>query len=152
MKQVVPDETAMQALGRRLAGPAARPGVVYLQGELGTGKTTLVRSLLRGLGYHDKVRSPTYTLVELYPLDGLSVYHLDLYRLADPGELEWLGIRDLLTDDVLLLVEWPERGAGLLPQADLVIELAYRDGGGRAVTLQALTDRGREMTARLGGE
>ncbi|MGD2111783.1 MAG: tRNA (adenosine(37)-N6)-threonylcarbamoyltransferase complex ATPase subunit type 1 TsaE [Gammaproteobacteria bacterium] len=146
MKQFVPDETAMQVLGRRLVG---RPGVVYLQGELGTGKTTLVRCLLHGLGYRDTVRSPTYTLVERYPLDGLSIYHLDLYRLGDPGEVEWLGIRDLLDEDVLLLVEWPERGAGVLPPADLVIELAYREGGGRVVTLQALSGPGREMTARL---
>jgi tRNA threonylcarbamoyladenosine biosynthesis protein TsaE len=149
MRLVAGDERAMQALGRRLARTGGRPGVVYLQGELGTGKTTLVRSLLRGLGHRGKVRSPTYTLVEPYPLDGLTVYHLDLYRIADPGELEWLGLRDLLGADTLLLVEWPERAAGLLPAPDLVIELEYREGGGRELVLHAATERGRQLAAGL---
>lgn len=148
MKCYVPDARAMEELGRRLARSAARSGIIYLQGELGAGKTTLVRSLLRGLGYQGKVRSPTYTLVEPYPLDGLTVYHLDLYRLAEPEELEWLGIRDLLTGDDLLLVEWPERGRGVLPPADLEITIEYQRVG-REVWLQPRTGRGELMADGL---
>ena len=144
--QYVPDEQAMDALGRRLARSAKRAGVIYLQGDLGTGKTTLVRSLLRGFGFPGKVKSPTYTLVEPYPVDGLTVYHLDLYRLGSPEELEWIGVRDLLSEDALLLVEWPEQGAGMLPPADLLIALSYRDRG-RELRFQALTAQGEEIAA-----
>ena len=142
----VPDEQAMEELARCLSRSAKRPGVIYLQGELGTGKTTLVRGLLRGFGYLGKVKSPTYTLVEPYPLDGLTVYHLDLYRLGSPGELEGIGIRDLLVDTDLLLVEWPEQGGGALPPADLVISLAYKDHG-RELRFRALTTQGERMAA-----
>jgi tRNA threonylcarbamoyladenosine biosynthesis protein TsaE len=142
----VPDGEAMEELGQRLARSARRPGVVYLQGELGTGKTTLVRGLLRGFGHSGKVRSPTYTLIEPYPLDGLTVYHLDLYRLASPDELEWLGIRDLLAGDALLLIEWPERGGGALPAADLLVGIEYRDPG-REARLQAITAQGERLAA-----
>jgi tRNA threonylcarbamoyladenosine biosynthesis protein TsaE len=142
----VPDGPAMEELGQCLARSAKRPGVIYLQGDLGTGKTTLVRGLLRGFGYHGKVKSPTYTLVEPYPLDDLTVYHLDLYRLGSPGELEWIGIRDLLGETALLLVEWPEQGDGVLPPADLVISLAYK-GYGRELRFQALTTQGERMAA-----
>jgi tRNA threonylcarbamoyladenosine biosynthesis protein TsaE len=142
----VADGQAMEALGRRLARSARRRGVIWLRGDLGTGKTTLVRGLLRGFGYQDKVRSPTYTLVEPYPLDGLNVYHLDLYRLGSPGELEWLGIRDLSGEDALLLIEWPERGEGELPPADLVIAIDYRDRG-RELRLQAVTAQGERLMA-----
>jgi tRNA threonylcarbamoyladenosine biosynthesis protein TsaE len=148
MKRVVPDEQAMQELGRQLARTAGRPGVVYLEGELGTGKTTLVRSLLRGLGYAGKVKSPTYTLVEPYSLGDLTVYHLDLYRLTDPEELEWLGIRDLDTAADLLVVEWPDHGAGLLPPADLVISIEYQ-GAGRLLYMQTPTPRGQSMALGL---
>ncbi|MFV1972847.1 MAG: tRNA (adenosine(37)-N6)-threonylcarbamoyltransferase complex ATPase subunit type 1 TsaE [Thiohalobacterales bacterium] len=148
MKRVVPDEAAMQEVGRQLARTAGRPGVVYLEGDLGTGKTTLVRSLLRGLGHAGKVRSPTYTLVEPYPLTDLTVYHLDLYRLVDPEELEWLGIRDLDTGTDLLLVEWPDHGTGLLPLPDLVISIEYQ-GSGRLLCLQTHTPQGQSMVAGL---
>lgn len=148
MKLVVPDAEAMEEIGRLLARTAGRPGVVYLEGELGTGKTTLVRSLLRGLGYSGKVKSPTYTLVEPYALANLTVYHLDLYRLADPEELEWLGIRDLDNRVDLLLVEWPDHGAGLLPPADLVISIEHQ-GSGRLLRVQTPTPRGQSMAAGL---
>jgi tRNA threonylcarbamoyladenosine biosynthesis protein TsaE len=146
LRRYVPDAQAMDELGQCLARSARRPGVIYLQGELGTGKTTLVRGLLRGFGYHGKVRSPTYTLIEPYALDGLSVYHLDLYRLGSPEELEWIGIRDLLTDAALLLVEWPEQGKGMLPPADLVLSLTYQNQG-RELWLRALTTEGERLAA-----
>jgi len=140
----VPDGQAMETLGQHLARSAKRPGVIYLKGDLGTGKTTLVRGLLRGCGYHGRVKSPTYTLVEPYPVDHLTVYHLDLYRLGSPEELEWIGIRDLPAEDTLLLIEWPEQGVGMLPPADLVIFLTYR-GEGRDLQFRTLTPVGQLM-------
>lgn len=131
------DAAATEALGARLA-KRLRPGdVIYLQGDLGAGKTTLVRGLLRALGYTGPVRSPTYTLVESYAFDGRpTVHHLDLYRLADPEELEWLGIRDLCGGEAITLIEWPERGRGLLPPPDLTLDLAP-SGCGRRATLES---------------
>jgi len=148
MKLFAADEAAMQDLGLRLALAAGGPGVIYFQGDLGAGKTTLVRSLLRGLGYQGKVKSPTYTLIEPYPLGELTVYHLDLYRLASGEELEWIGIRDLMTGTELLLVEWPEQGQGALPPADLVISIDYRDTG-RQLDLRATSERGRRWLAAM---
>jgi tRNA threonylcarbamoyladenosine biosynthesis protein TsaE len=142
----VPDGAAMEALGQRLARSARCPGVIYLQGELGTGKTTLARGLLRGFGYHGKVKSPTHTLIEPYPLGGLNVYHLDLYRLGSSEELEWIGIRDLLAEDALLLVEWPDQGRGVLPPPDLVIVIDYLDQG-RKLRLQPVTAQGERLVA-----
>jgi len=146
MKQrTVADAAAMESLGAQLArGYTA--GIVYLHGELGTGKTTLARGLLRGLGHTGKVRSPTYTLVEPYQLDAGAVYHLDLYRLGAADELEWLGLRDMLAEGALLLVEWPERGEGVLPAADLVIHIDYLPQG-RRVSLQALSAAGARLLA-----
>ena len=146
-RRVAADSAAMEALGAQLAR-GFTPGIVYLRGELGTGKTTLARSLLRGLGHPGKVRSPTYTLVEPYRLAAGTVYHLDLYRLGSPEELEWLGLRDMLGEQALLLVEWPERGAGVLPAPDLEIQIDYA-GEGRVVTLNAVTAAGERMLAGL---
>lgn len=123
------DEAAQIAFGRRLATHITPPCVIYLQGDLGTGKTTLVRGLLRGLGHPGPVRSPTFTLLEPYELPGIHLYHLDLYRLGAPEELEYLGLRDLLDPDSLLLVEWPRRGLGILPPPDLTLKLDYQGEG-----------------------
>jgi tRNA threonylcarbamoyladenosine biosynthesis protein TsaE len=121
------------ALGRAIAAsPADRPLVIALNGDLGAGKTTFVGGLLRSLGVTGPVRSPTYTLVEPYKLDvaqGRRVYHLDLYRLADAGDLEMLAPRDLLDPGAVLLVEWAERGGRALPVADLSLTFAYPRGG-----------------------
>ena len=143
----LPDAEATEALGARLA-QSMTPGIVYLQGDLGAGKTTLTRGLLRGLGHAGRVRSPTYTLVEPYRFAGTMVYHLDLYRLADPEELEWLGLRDMLAESALLLVEWPERGAGVLPAADLVISLEY-SGNGRRAILNAASQAGERLLEQV---
>jgi tRNA threonylcarbamoyladenosine biosynthesis protein TsaE len=133
------DEAAQLAWGAALAGVLGEVGgLVCLYGDLGAGKTTLVRGLLRALGHAGPVRSPTYTLIETYETEGIRVHHLDLYRLADPEELEYLGIRDLFDDQSLVLVEWPERGRGLLPEPDLSIRIEVR-GGGRLLRFEPST-------------
>jgi len=119
-------ESAQLQFGARLARALGRrPGIIHLRGELGAGKTTLVRGLLRELGHAGSVRSPTYTLIEPYEELDPPVVHLDLYRLGDPDELEYLGLRDLLGGYGLLLVEWPERGAGALPPPDLEVRIEH---------------------------
>ena len=120
---------ATEQLGARLADLTKPGSVLYLRGDLGTGKTTLVRGFLRGLGYLGAVKSPSYTLLEPYELSKRLVLHCDLYRLADAGELEFLGLRDYFDDRTVLLVEWPERAEALLPPADLEISLAYSNAG-----------------------
>src|SRR5690606_27309192 len=104
------DEAALVALATDLAGRTHDGGVIFLEGELGAGKTTFARALLRARGVGERVKSPTYSLIESYSGSGHPAHHLDLYRIADPGELEWLGLADLVTPGALLLVEWPERG------------------------------------------
>lgn len=142
------DEPATLALGERLASAIEDPPLlITLDGELGAGKTTLVRGLLRGLGYAAKVVSPTYTLMEVYEARGLNIVHLDLYRIGHPEELEFLGLRDRFASSVTL-VEWPRRGDSWLPQADLQIALALQ-GPGRAARMRALSEAGRALLARI---
>lgn len=141
---------AQVAFGQRLARHLLAPCVLYLEGDLGAGKTTLARGVLRGLGHVGATRSPTYTLLEPYELDACRLYHLDLYRLGDPEELEYLGLRDLMGADALWLVEWPEHGQGALPPADVRLALSYADvGAGRRLRLTAATARGRHVLAAL---
>lgn len=115
----------MLAQGVSVAQRFPSGGLITLHGDLGVGKTTLVRGLLRGLGHTGTVKSPTYTLVESYHLAGRDIFHFDLYRLAEPEELAYIGIRDYLRADALCLVEWPEKATGVLPAADLRIYLRH---------------------------
>jgi tRNA threonylcarbamoyladenosine biosynthesis protein TsaE len=141
-------EAATVALGSALAG-AATPGLtIYLSGELGAGKTTLTRGIAQGLGHLGAVKSPTYTLVEPYEQLAIPLYHFDLYRLGDAQELEYLGVRDYFSGRALLVVEWPGRGAGVLPSPDLHLHLAVR-GTGRELALEALSDAGQRCLDRL---
>jgi tRNA threonylcarbamoyladenosine biosynthesis protein TsaE len=148
MEQWLSDPEAQVAFGRRLAAVLPPHLVVYLQGDLGTGKTTLTRGLLAGLGHEGAARSPTYTLLEPYELADRRLYHLDLYRLGDPEELEYLGLRDLLAEDAIWMVEWPERGLGVLPPADLRISIAYA-ADGRQLRISAETGSGQALLDAL---
>lgn len=148
MTRYLADPEQTRQLGQDIAAALDGGLQVHLQGELGAGKTSLVRALIIALGYQGKVRSPTYTLVEPYQVDGRALWHLDLYRLADPEELEFLGIRDLEREEAVVLVEWPQRGEGMLPAPDLSIELIYK-GKGREARLTAQSPRGTRIIARL---
>ncbi len=130
--------------GAALAAHCPKGCIIYLYGDLGAGKTTLVRGFMHGLGHTGSVKSPTYTLLEPYEIEGINYCHIDLYRLADAGELEYLGLRDLLKDEATLLVEWPERGQGELPPPDLSIHIEYLPQG-RNLELKAETELGKKL-------
>jgi len=145
----LPDLEATEHFAARLVAalPASLEGwIILLQGELGSGKSSLARAMLRSMGHSGAVPSPTYTLVEPYKLPQVSLYHIDLYRIADQDELEFLGWSDL--DDGLRLVEWPERAPGLEARSDLLVDLDYADDG-RTIELTGLSQRGEELIGRL---
>ncbi|CAM5200602.1 tRNA (adenosine(37)-N6)-threonylcarbamoyltransferase complex ATPase subunit type 1 TsaE [Alishewanella longhuensis] len=133
---ILQSESETIAFARRLAKQLHGGMVVYLQGDLGAGKTTFCRGVIQALGHIGHVKSPTYTLVEPYDLSGLQVYHFDLYRLHDAEELEFMGIRDYFSPQSLCLIEWPERGAGMLPKADITLSLQH-----------VMTERALQITA-----
>ncbi len=145
----LPDEIATQKLGGELARVLLPPLLVGLSGDLGAGKTTLVRALINAVLPDTRVKSPTYTLVESYALPTKVLHHLDLYRIEDPAELDVLGLDELLSADALVLVEWPEKGAPVLPQPDLAITLTHRPSG-RGGSIQAHSERGRRVLSALG--
>jgi tRNA threonylcarbamoyladenosine biosynthesis protein TsaE len=131
------DELATGDFGRRLAVCLPPGTVVYLEGDLGAGKTTLVRALLRALGHQGPVKSPTYTLVEVYVVSSLYWYHFDFYRFNHPEEFVDAGLGEYFRSDSVCLVEWPDKAAGFVPAADLVVKLEFAEGEGRRVALSA---------------
>ena len=148
--QFLPDEAATVSAGAKI-GRALNTGcVVFLVGELGAGKTTFTRGALRALGHAGSVKSPTYTLGEPYDLaDEAQLCHLDLYRLSNPEELEFLGIRDYVASGAILLIEWPSKGEGWLPAPDLQVALQATDTG-RQLEISALTADGQDLLSRMG--
>lgn len=141
-------EDAMTRFGESLATQVSALTLITLQGDLGAGKTTLTRALLRGLGYQGKVKSPTYALVESYSIAGRIIHHFDLYRISDPEELEYLGFSDYCDGKSLLLIEWPEKARGELPVADLEIDIAYAENG-RSLKLTSFTDAGHSAVGKI---
>jgi tRNA threonylcarbamoyladenosine biosynthesis protein TsaE len=146
--QELNDAEATVDLGMRLARALSQATVIFLHGDLGAGKTTLTRGIVQGLGHQGKVKSPTYTLVEPYQLGDWQLNHFDLYRLADPEELEFIGIRDYFMDNCVSIVEWPEKGEGVLPQPDLSIRLDYI-GSKRKAILNGHTDIGNQLIEKI---
>ena len=137
MKLFLEDTEATEKFGAQLWQQLPIKSVIFLQGNLGAGKTTLVRGFLRAAGFLGAVKSPTYTIVESYLLNHRPVYHFDLYRLNDPEELEWMGIRDYFEQDSICFIEWPDKGQGFLPKPDRIITLTP-EAEGRLVHLQSV--------------
>lgn len=136
-------------VGERLGHALGSDGaIIYLSGDLGAGKTTLSRGLIRGLGYQGAVKSPTYTLVEPYECFDFPLYHFDLYRLSDPEEVDFLGVDEYFAPPAVCLIEWPDRGQGFLPTPDLIIDLAIA-GKGRHLVCEKGTAAGHEIAERL---
>ena len=142
------DEQAMSDFGARIARVTQGHGLIFLEGNLGMGKTTLSPGIIRGLGHVGAVKSPTFTLVEPYEIGDVRAFHFDLYRLVDPEELEFLGIRDYFEDDALCLIEWPDKGAGFLPKPDLTITISPQDSG-RSLKILSQGSRGEAWCAAL---
>ncbi|WP_308388707.1 tRNA (adenosine(37)-N6)-threonylcarbamoyltransferase complex ATPase subunit type 1 TsaE [Acidithiobacillus sp. AMEEHan] len=149
MIRELPDLAATEAWARDFARLTPIPGVIYLQGDLGAGKTALARALIHALGYSDVVRSPTYTLVEEYDTAAGMVLHLDLYRLVEAEELEYIGLRDYLQKNALWLVEWPQRALAYLPPADLRIDMSLAEAGAHRLVVHAASPRGTDWLEAL---
>lgn len=153
LEQKLADETATVAFGGKIAQSIiddidSTGTTIYLHGDLGAGKTTLTRGIVTGFGHQGHVKSPTYTLVEPYELAARTVYHFDLYRLADPEELEFMGIRDYFADNVVCVVEWPQRGQGFLPTADILVDLVYVEHY-RQIALKSNSIQGERLIRRI---
>ena len=151
--QYIPHENAMCAFAKQLINaicrlPSQQNITLYLNGDLGAGKTTLSRGMIQGLGYSGNVKSPTYTLVEEYAIGEKIIYHFDLYRLADPEELEFMGIRDYFADNTICLIEWAEKGADLLSPPDLLVNIGYAENA-RNIELVAQSTMGQQIIQQL---
>ena len=147
--KVLQSESELEAFAEELASLASAGLVIYLRGTLGAGKTTFARGFLRGLGYSGVVKSPTYTLVEPYSFSAsLTCYHFDLYRLVDPEELEFTGVRDYFNDTSICLIEWPEKASGYLADADIECELEYHQQG-RKMKLSSCSAKGERLLLQL---
>jgi tRNA threonylcarbamoyladenosine biosynthesis protein TsaE len=149
------DEAATILFGRQLASVLVPNITLFMQGDLGAGKTTMVRGILRGLGFNGKVKSPTYTILETYDINlenglKLSINHFDLYRFNDEEEWEAAGFRDAFNADSVSLIEWPEKAMNCLPQADIEVHLSMRKNGGRIATLVTPSDQGKMICQHLG--
>lgn len=152
MKHELANEMATAAFAAALAEVLPAGGcVIYLLGDLGAGKTTFTRHLLAALGHQGSVKSPTYTLVEPYQLATRQIYHFDLYRLSDPEELEFMGIRDYLDEGSLLLIEWPNKGEPITPSADLIVHLRYDNAldSRRHLSLETNSQLGQSILAQI---
>jgi len=143
-------EEQMVSLGEAFGRALMQGGVIFLHGDLGAGKTTFSRGVLRAFGHQGAVKSPTYTLVEPYEFDELMVYHFDLYRLGDPEELDYMGIRDYFLGSSVSLIEWSSKGAGYLPTADVHVDIAYVDSSRRKVVFRAVTEKGQVICQQMG--
>lgn len=144
----LPDEDSQIRLGRYLGEALRWQGHLWLEGDLGAGKTTLARGILRGAGHQGAVKSPTYTLLEPYEVDGHRIYHFDLYRLSDPEELAFIGARDLFEEGSLNIIEWPSMGGDELPLPDIIVVLTL-DLPGRIAEVVAHSSQGKQAIARL---
>jgi len=146
------NEEAQLKLAASIARHTKAGCVIFLEGDLGAGKTTFVRGFLQSLGFTGNVKSPTYTLVEPYLINGQQIYHFDLYRLGEPDELEYAGGRDYFDEQSICLIEWPEKAAGYLPVADVLCQLSYKteqEHEGRLCELSSNTQKGREIIVSL---
>lgn len=148
ISRLVSDESEMVEFSKRFSGVAEAPLCIFLRGDLGAGKTTWVRGFLRGLGQVGIVKSPTYTLVETYSDEQRVIYHFDLYRLHDPAELAFIGIREYFHERAIVLVEWPEKGDGFLPKPDITIRFETVDDK-RQLFVQCLTEIGHNLYKKL---
>ena len=145
---ILPQEVDLENFANKFSCHIPLPLVIWLEGDLGAGKTTFARGLIHALGYKGRVKSPTYGLLEHYQLESLQVLHMDLYRISDPGELEFLGVEDLLDDRTILLIEWPDKGGLWLPEPDFIFRFAYA-GQGRDLNWKACTPRAQAFAMRL---
>lgn len=147
-QQNFPDEEQLRSFANQFASVLQAPLVIWLEGDLGAGKTSFARAMIHSLGYDGGVKSPTYGLLEHYELASFHVLHLDLYRIGDPGELEFLGIEDLIDEHSIVLVEWPERGGDVLPSADFVFRFAYAEPG-RELHWHALSALAKQVASQF---
>jgi tRNA threonylcarbamoyladenosine biosynthesis protein TsaE len=140
MQRYLGSTEATEQLGAELFKSVPSKCLIFLQGDLGAGKTTLARGFLRAAGHNGTVKSPTYTLVEEYVVGARKIFHFDLYRVVDPEELEWIGIRDYFDQDSVCFIEWPDNGKGFLPQPDIIITLKP-EGLARSVNLEYVSQK-----------